>query len=185
MKHTMTKIRGLGFLFWHGRHMLYHLLLGVVWIWIVKEQISVRYSTSLLFWALFGSVFPDFEHLLFFITYGKKDEYTAWVKTYIKNRDWRVLVRFLEKGHKYNTRLRYHNIYTVMGLTGLTILLYTVRAYAGFVFTGAMIIHYLFDILDDLASLRSLNKNWYRWGRGKAIISPRIWKELDKTITRR
>jgi hypothetical protein len=183
MNTTMTRIRGIGYLFWHARHMVYHFLLGSVWLWIVKDQTGV-YSSSLLILVLFASIFPDFEHLLFFFTYGKTDEYTTWVKTYIKNGDWRVLVRFLEKGHKYNTKLRYHNIYTIMGLTSITILLFVVHAYTGFLFTGAMVIHYLFDILDDLASLGRLNKNWFRWGSGSVKTNPALWKNLDKTIGR-
>lgn len=179
----MTKIRGLGFLFWNGRHMVYHLLLGAMWMWVVQDQIGI-YSASLLLWSLFGSVFPDFEHLLFFFTYGKSDEYTAWVKTYIKHKDWRVLIRFLEKGHKYNTKLRYHNIYTIMLLSIMTIAFFRFQLYVGFIFTGAMTIHYLFDILDDLATLGKFNKNWYRWGKTIKKSNPAIWNDLDKTIDR-
>ena len=184
MNKTVTKIRGLGYLFWHARHMMYHLLFGVAWMWVVQDQIGI-YSAPLLLWSLLGSVFPDFEHLLFFFTYGKSDSYTAWVKTYIKHKDWRVLIRFLEKGHKYNTKLRYHNIYTVAGLTGATTISFFVRWDSIFVFTGAMVIHYCFDILDDLATLGRLNKNWYRRGKTTKKINPAIWKELDKTIPRR
>jgi hypothetical protein len=122
---------------------------------------------------------------LFFFTYGKSDEYTAWVKTYIKHKDWRVLIRFLEKGHKYNTKLRYHNIYTMIGLAGITTIFFFVRWQSGFIFTSAMVIHYLFDILDDLATLGRLNKNWYRWGKGKLHSTSSVWNDLDKTIPRR
>lgn len=180
----MTKIRGLGYLFWHARHMIYHLLLGVTWIWVIQDHIGI-YSPTLLFISLLGSVFPDFEHLLFFFTYGKRDSYTKQIKGYINNRDWRVLIRFIEQGHKYNTTLRYHNVYAMMGLMGITALFYFIGSYTGFIFTGAMVIHYLFDILDDLATLGRLNKNWFRWGRGKLPNDASIWKYLDKTIPRR
>jgi hypothetical protein len=184
MKNTMTKIRGIGYLFWHTRHMLYHLLLGTVWVWMVKDQLGI-YGPNFLFISLLGSIFPDFEHLLFFFTYGQRDAYTKQIKGYISHGDWRVLIRFIEQGHKYNTKLRYHNIYAIFGLTGITTLLFATHAYSGFIFTGAMVIHYLFDILDDLASLGRLNKNWFRWGTGKLPNDASIWKYLDKTIPRR
>ncbi len=183
MKRTFGKIRGVGYLFWHARHMFYHLLLGFLWMWVVQDVTGI-YSTALLFLSLFGSVFPDFEHLLFFVTYGKKDEYTTWVKSYMKNGDWRVLIRFIEKGHKYNTKLRFHNIYFVLLLIILTVGLFKLQVFSGFIFTGAMIFHYVFDIFDDLASLGKINKNWYRWGKTTKKISPTIWKDLDKTIPR-
>lgn len=183
MKHTMTKIRGLGYLFWHTRHMIYHLLLGFVWMWLVQDQTGI-YSPSLLLVSLLGSIFPDFEHLLFFFTYGKSDEYTAWVKTYIKHKDWRVLIRFLEKGHKYNTKLRFHNIYTMIGLTGIATIFFFMRWQSGFIFTSAMVIHYCFDILDDFATLGRINRSWFRWGRGKLQSNSSVWKYLDKTINR-
>jgi len=164
--------------------MIYHLLLGFVWMSFVRDQTGI-YSPFLLLLSLFGSIFPDFEHLLFFFTYGKADEYTAWIRTYIRNRDWRVLVRFLEKGHKYNTKLRYHNIYAIISLIGITTLFLVVHVYSGFIFTGAMLIHYCFDILDDLASLGRLNKNWFRWGKGKLRSTSSVWNDLDKTIPRR
>ena len=183
MNKTVTKIRGLGYLFWHARHMMYHLLFGVAWMWVVQDQWGM-YSNTLFALSLLGSVFPDFDHLLFFFTYGKRDAYTKQIKGYINHGDWRVLIRFLEKGHKYNTKLRYHNIYTVAGLTGITTIFLVVRWYSGFIFTGAMVIHYLFDILDDLATLGKLNKNWYRWGKTVKKSNPAIWKHLDKTIQR-
>ncbi len=177
------KIWGIGYLFWHARHMVYHLLLGAVWMWVVQDQTAI-FSPSLLFVSLLGSIFPDVEHLLFFFTYGKRDAYTAWVKTYVKHRDWRVLIRFLEKGHKYNTKLRFHNIYIVGILIGAAALFFRVHFYGGFIFTGAMLIHYCFDIMDDLATLGKLNKNWYRWGKTIKKNNPAIWKDLDKTINR-
>ena len=47
-----------------------------------------------------------------------------------------------------------------------------------------MVIHYLFDIIDDLASLGKVNKNWYRWRKPAKKINPAIWKDLDKAINR-
>lgn len=179
----MTKIRGLGYLFWHARHMAYHLLFGALWMWVVQDHTGV-YSPPLLLVSLLGSVFPDFEHLLFFFTYGKGDAYTKQIKGHIRHGDWRVLIRFIEQGHKYNTKLRFHNMYSIIFLSILTIAFFKFQLHFLFIFTGAMVIHYVFDILDDLAMLGKLNKNWYRWGKTIKKSNPTIWKHLDKTIPR-
>ena len=183
MKRTFGKIRGVGYIFWHARHMFYHLLLGALWMWVIQDQMGI-YTRTLLSLSLFGSIFPDVEHLLFFLTFGKKDEYTTWVKSYVKHGDWRVLIRFIEKGHKYNTKLRFHNIYFVLLLVILTVGFFKLHVFSGFIFTGSMVIHYLFDIIDDLASLGKVNKNWYRWRKPAKKINPAIWKDLDNTINR-
>lgn len=183
MRKAFGKIRGFGYLFWHGRHMFYHLLLGCLWMWVVQEGTGI-YSTHLLFVSLLGSVFPDFEHLLFFATYGKKDAYTAWVKSYVKHGDWRVLVRFLEKGHKFNTKLQFHNVFILALCCCMTGVFYQVRMPAGYVFFGSMSLHFIFDIFDDLGKFGRLNKNWFRWGKSSGTSNPAIWKNLDKTIKR-
>ena len=56
---------------------------------------------------------------------------------------------------------------TVLALAGLTPR--QTFAVAGFsvILFGAMIIHYIFDIADDLLSLGYINSNWKRWGRDK------------------
>lgn len=183
MKRAVTRIRGLGYMLWHARHMIYHLLFGATWVWVVYDQFGI-YQPGFLLLSLLASVLPDFEHLLFFVTYGKKDSYTTWIKGYIKNKDWRVLVRFMEQGHKYNTKLQYHNVYVLAIMMVCTMLSYLIHWYYVFVFFGAVSIHYWFDVFDDLATLGKLNQNWFRWGRSKNTSDPSIWKKLDKSIDR-
>ena len=37
----------------------------------------------------------------------------------------------------------------------------------GIILFGAMVIHYIFDIADDLIILGRVNTSWRRWGRPK------------------
>lgn len=152
-------------------------------MWVVRDQFNI-YSPTLLLIALFGSVFPDFEHFLFFFTYGRGDAYTKQIKAYIRDGDWRVMARFIEQGHKYNTQLRLHNVYMILVCFFVTLLCFSVQYYVGAVFVGAMITHYLFDILDDLATIGKLNTNWFRFGRGEKKNNPSLWKKLDRSIDR-
>ena len=36
---------------------------------------------------------------------------------------------------------------------------------AGVILFGAMLLHYLFDIADDIVTLGQINPNWKRWGK--------------------
>jgi len=183
MKRSFAKIRGIGFMVWHARHMLYHKLLGFVWYQVVSSKFGFTGSRLLLL-SLLGSVFPDMEHLIFFVTYGKHNMFSEQIRLYIKHGEWRILIRFMEIGHKYNTELRYHNLFTIIGLCLMTIGSMLFSFPSGVIFFGAMISHYLFDIVDDLATLGKINRNWFRWGRGKKLNNPHIWKSIQKTISR-
>lgn len=155
----------MGFILWHARHELLHILLGLIWAWILREwwnELNIRWILI----AILGSLLPDAEHLIYFFSYGKKDEYTHLVKEIFKAREWRMLTTFLEQGHKH-TNLTYHNIYFValLLLTAVISLAFDRKSFV--VLFGAMIIHYVFDILDDYKTLGYLNDNWKRWGRNK------------------
>ncbi len=165
MRRSFAKIKGLGYIFWHARHMLYHALLGLVWAWFLREMWG-EFSWCHLFLALFGSFLPDIEHLIYFFFNGRRDEYSKQVKEFLKAKEWRVLTSFIEQGHKYNTNLSYHNVYFVVFLLVLMILCFVVNWDAWIVMLGAMVIHYLFDIFDDYRTLGYLNDNWKRWGNG-------------------
>ena len=100
-------------------------------------------------------------------TYGKKDPYSKLVKSLFANRQWRLLWYTIDKGHKYNTNLATHNYFTILFLTGLSALAYFFEWQSAVVFLGAMVLHYVFDIVDDFLILGSINPNWKRWGRGR------------------
>lgn len=166
MKQSIAKLKGLGYIIWHARHMLYHLLIGLVWAWFIREMWDV-FSWKITLLAIFGSFFPDVEHLVYFLISGRKDEYSKQVKAFFKAKEWRVLTSFIETGHKYNTNLSYHNVYFVVFLLILAIFCFLVDWEAWMTVLGAMVLHYLFDIADDYRTLGYLNDNWKRWGSKK------------------
>jgi len=80
---------------------------------------------------------------------------------------WRILVRFVEWGHKYNVNLMFHNFYVMALIMVLTYMSYLYKWNFGVVLFGAMVTHYVFDVAEDWLLLGRLNPNWKRLGRGK------------------
>ena len=162
----IARIKGLGFIFWHTRHEFYHVLLGLVWAWFLRERWS-EFNPRWIWLSVFGSLLPDSDHLAYFLGYGRHEGYSKQVKELLKNRQWRMVTVFMESGHKYNTSLASHNVYfmAILLAGALVFSLYEVRV--GVILLGAMLIHYVFDITDDLIQLGAINPNWKRWGRRK------------------
>ncbi len=166
MRRSLARVKGLGFILWHGKHMVFHVLWGLMWAWFLREQ----WNEFNVFWivtAICGSILPDVDHFLYFFTYGKRDAYTRSVASLLKNRQWRLLTTFLARGHKYNTNLTFHNYYTIAGCVLIGIGASIVDWQAGVVLFGAMVLHFLFDVAEDMLLLGKVNPNWARWGRGK------------------
>lgn len=166
MRRTIAKIRGLGFVLWHARHMGYHVLIGLVWAWIMRE-VWGQFNPKWILTSVAGSLLPDLDHLNYFIGYGRRDSYTKIIFDMLKNRQWRELALFVATGHKYNTNLAYHNYYTLIFLALLTAISSYFDWQSGFILFGAMVGHYLFDIFDDFVQLGQVNANWMRWGRAR------------------
>jgi hypothetical protein len=164
MRQSVARLKGLGFILWHTRHEFYHVLLGLVWAWFLREiwqQLNAEWITI----SVLGSLLPDLDHFLYFFVYGRKDIYSKQVKSFFKNHEWRVLWKFLETGHKYQTDLATHNYYFMGFLLFLSVLSFFYNWKVGIVLFGAMIIHYLFDVFDDIITLGYININWKRWGK--------------------
>jgi hypothetical protein len=170
MKRSLARVRGLGFIIWHSRHELYHVLLGLIWAWFLREKWGL-FNPKWIWISIFGSLLPDADHLVFFLTYGKRSNYTKQIVDFLKTKQWRTVAVFIEKGHKDNTNLYSHNYYTV----AMVILIGFIASFydwqSGVVFFGSIAIHYFFDIFDDLAQLGGINENWTRWGRPKRVNS--------------
>ncbi len=166
MKGFFYKFKGLGFILWQGRHMFYHVLLGLVWAWFLRELWGKLNPRWVLF-SVSGSLLPDIEHLIYFFGYGKKESYTRHLINLARNRSWRMLFASIATGHKYNTNLSYHNYYSIIIFMGIVGLSYIYEWQLGVILFGAIVIHYLYDIVDDLLVLGYINDNWKRWGRGK------------------
>jgi len=165
MRRGFARVRGLGFIFWHSRHELYHVLIGLVWAWFLREWWN-EFNGKWIFLSIIGSLLPDADHILYFLTYGRRTHYTKQIRNFLKSGQWRKLTVFIEIGHKHNTNLSLHNIYIVMILLIGSIISLFFDWRSGVVFMGAMVCHYIFDILDDIFQLGALNPNWMRWGRG-------------------
>lgn len=166
MEIAAKRIRGMGFVLWQARHMAYHVMLALLWVWFLREMWGELQQWWIVV-AAAGSVLPDVEHLQYFLTYGRKDAYTKQVFSYAKKRDWGALFRYIATGHKYNTSLQFHNVY-VLGLFMVsTMASASVEWPIGVIFFGAMSSHYIFDMADDVVQLGHLNRNWTRWGGPK------------------
>lgn len=166
MFRTRSKVRGAAFILWHARHEFYHVLLGLIWAWYLREQWNT-YNGRWILLSVAGSLLPDIEHFLYFFTYGRKDTYTREIFSLLRDKSWRKLAAFIESGHKSNTNLVYHNYYFMGILLALALASSFLTWRAGVILFGAMIIHYLFDIIDDIITLGYINSNWRRWGRTK------------------
>ena len=164
MRRSLARIRGVGFILWQSRHMGYHVLLGLVWAWFLRERWG-EFNPKWVWTAVGGSVLPDIDHINYFLGYGRKDSYTQQVWNYLKNRQWRNLAYFIATGHKLNTNLSYHNVYMVAILILLSVVASFFDWQVGVILFGAMVGHYLFDMVDDVVQLGSINPNWKRWGR--------------------
>lgn len=166
MRKSTARVKGLGYVVWHTRHELYHVLLGLGWAWVLERSWHHFSLTAVLF-SVFSAILPDIDHLVFFFGYGKKDPYTQQVVLLLRGREWRTLISFMEKGHKYNNQLSTHNVYIISLLLLFCIIAVTSHQFYASIFLGAALSHYLFDIADDIFTLGRLNPNWTRWGRGK------------------
>lgn len=158
MKQSVAKIRGLAFLMWHLKHEMTHVLLGLVWAWVLREvwnEFNVRWITI----SIVGSLLPDVEHFMFFFGRGKKDPYTQGIVMLLRTKQWRNLAVFMSKGHKH-MNLKYHNLYFMSFLFILSLISFFFDWNSAVVLFGAMLIHYSFDIVDDLWVLGRVNANW-------------------------
>lgn len=167
MRRSVARIKGLAFIIWHARHEFYHILIGLLWSWFLREQWN-EFNPRWIWISVLASLLPDADHLYYFFTYGKFGQYALSVRTLLKKRQWRALTIFLENGHKYQTNLSLHNYYFMAFLFVLSLISSVVDWEAGVILFGAMVLHYLFDILDDILILGSVNPNWKRWGNGLA-----------------
>jgi hypothetical protein len=169
MRHSVARVRGVGYILWQSRHEFYHILLGLMWSWYLREQWQ-EFNYRWILLAIFGSLLPDLDHLWYFFTYGRKDSYSQEAFRLLREREWRTFVYFLAHGHKNNTNLASHNYYFMAALLLGSLLSSIFTWRVGVILFGAMAIHYFFDIADDLLLLGHVNPNWKRLGRAKRSI---------------
>lgn len=180
IRRSVARIRGMGYMLWTGKHELFHVLLGLMWAWVMRERWN-EFNPKWIGTAVLGSLLPDIDHFVYFFTYGRRDPYTKAIFTFLKNKEWRVLVKFLSKGHKYNTNLTFHNYYVTAVLFVGCAAAYLYDWRVGVILFGAMLTHYLYDIVEDIFLIGHVNPNWKRIGRGKGIITgPSLEDIIDR-----
>jgi hypothetical protein len=166
MRRGFIRIKGMGYIIWHAKHEVFHVFIALTWAWILRElwkEFNVRWVIT----AIIGGLIPDIDQLIYYVRFRKRDPYAKLVMKFLKKRQWRVLTRFIETTHKYNTNLSFHNVYVTVLLFGVSAVSYLYDWRSGVVLFGAMVTHYLFDIIDDYFMLGYLNANWKRFGRPK------------------
>ena len=166
MHKTFIRVKGLGYMLWQARHMAYHVMLGLLWAWFLRERWGV-FNLTWIVTAAVGSLLPDVDHIYYFFGYGRRDSYTQQMFGLIRRNEWSRLFHFIATNQKNNTNLSYHNIYVVILLALFAGAASLVDWQTGVVLFGAMVLHYLFDIADDIVQLGGINSNWKRWGRPK------------------
>ena len=158
---TVTKV------FWYSKHEFTHILIGLVYAWFLRELWG-QFSPRQIFWSVFGSLVPDFDHLIYFFFYGRTDPYSIQVKKFLREGNISSLIYFVSTGHKNNTNLWSHNIYIVLLLMLGALVSFQFDWKVGIILFGSMIFHFVFDVVEDLIILGTVNPNWRRWGRGSS-----------------
>ncbi len=158
MRH-LHKIKRVPFIVWYSKHELTHILLGLVYAWFLRELWN-QFSWHYLWLSIFGSLVIDADHLAYAFTYGRHDIYSVEVRRILKQGQIGTLFKFWRDNHKHNTGLATHNMY-ILGfclILGLISLFFDWKVRT--VLFGAIVLHLLFDIIDDLWVLGRVNDNW-------------------------
>src|SRR3989344_6123387 len=134
------------------RHDFSPVLLRLIWSWYLRERWN-EFNRGWIWLSIMASLLPDIDHLFYFLGYGRKDSYTSQIKSLLKTRQWRTLPVFIESGHKQNTNLTSHNYYVMIVFLATSILSSFYSWRVGVILFGAMFIHYVFDIVDDIIQL--------------------------------
>ncbi len=171
IRRSVARVKSVAWLVWHAKHEFIHILLGLVWAWVLRELWG-EFNLRWIWLAVGASILPDLDHGIYFLTYGRRDPYSVAVRYYLRHFQIRKLLNTWENGHKNNTSLLSHNFFTIAALLALCIVAFFYEWQTAVVLFGAMLGHYVFDVLDDLFMLGSLNPNWKRWGRGKKMEKP-------------
>lgn len=149
------------------KHSVYHLIFGLIYF-IIFSYLTEGLSLEYLAWILLGSYFLDLDHLAHHYIYQRK-HFTAIAFRQIKKKHG-IIKALIDTGHwhKNRDRLIFHNLYwlgfLLAAFTTVAILKLTIFT----AFTGAMIMHLLFDVLDDLFVLGHLD-HWV-WKKKSRIF---------------
>lgn len=139
-------------------HGLFHLLFGLVSLFLVSYLYSFSITPSLTFVAILASFFPDLDHFLFYYTYGRHTRYAQTAGQLFLKLKFREYYTYVTTNHKSNHYILSHNLGTpiLCLIFGLAALSPTWK-----VIWFAFVFHFLFDILEDYLAKGKLNPNWF------------------------
>ena len=135
--------------------------MGVFWIMVLR-LVDPDVADKFIPLALVGSLFPDLEHFVFHFVTHRNSQYSREIKQFLRKRQVVNLAIFLEKNHKTESFLPLHHLFVVLMAIVATVIAFFNGKEGTVVFLGAVAIHYLFDMVDDVIFLRRLNPNWTR-----------------------
>lgn len=142
-------------------HMSIHVLWGIIIALVIKKFIVDVSLFLLLLTGILGSLLPDFDHVLYIFIYGRKSEYSRFIRHFISQKQLKKTFWFCKNNHKLNTGLYSHNILTMILVLILSINAITIKNYFLTTFFLAWSMHYLYDIFEDLLFFGKINKNWF------------------------
>ncbi|OGC46151.1 hypothetical protein A2V49_01820 [candidate division WWE3 bacterium RBG_19FT_COMBO_34_6] len=142
-------------------HMHVHALLGLLTSLIIYKIYEGSDFSNLMILGVAANILPDIDHLFFIFIYGSKTDYSKVIKKYLRKHQLKTLVTFIKQNHKLNTSVYSHNIATVL----LVCIGYMYFGYSKdnpyfSTFFLSWMIHYLYDIFEDLMFFGKLNRNW-------------------------
>lgn len=166
-----SKIKRVPYLLWYSRHMLVHILIGMIYAWFLRELWG-NFSFKNIIVAVIGSVIIDVDHFIYYFTYGRNEQYAQEVRKFLKQGLIGTYIRYCSANHKRNTSLLTHNVFILLFFIFLSGISFYYDWYARIVFFGAIVLHLIYDVVDDLWTLGYVNENWKRLRLKKRIKAP-------------
>lgn len=145
-------------------HMGMHAFIGVIIAFVIVNTVGsdAEMSTkTVVITGLIFSIIPDFEHILYYFTFGAKTEYSKTVKKHLRHGQIRSLYKFCSINHKDLTGLFMHNFLTAFAallLGSVAMLKNHDQAAIAFIVVAA---HYIYDIFEDYFLCGAINPNWF------------------------
>lgn len=142
-------------------HLLIHVSLGILAAVFVYKLFPTSKLGGLISLGIIGNTVPDIDHVIYFLTYGKKTEYSTMVKALVSAKQISELRKFLKQNHKYLTGLYSHTLLSPIITSLLSIISY--KRDNSYLLTLFLSIttHFVYDIIEDLLFFGKLNRNWY------------------------
>ncbi|MFC1700441.1 metal-dependent hydrolase, partial [Patescibacteria group bacterium] len=130
-------------------HLLIHIFLGVASALLVNKLFPASDVRGLIGLGVIGNTLPDLDHVIYFLTYGKKTEYSTMVKNLLSAKRISELRKFLKQNHKYLTGLYSHTLLSPV-ITSL-LSLYFFRKSESYLLALFLSFsaHFIYDIVED------------------------------------